>query len=74
MAKGGDILDMYGKNSSQPQVPSLKNGGANDTDMPTMGTVKTIPYDPPKGPMGINDPRTPGLHGTNHGSCGTQHK
>lgn len=61
-----DILDMYGSNSSQPQVPSATNGGRQDP--------KTIPYDPPKGPTGINDPKTPGLHGNNHGNCGTQHK
>lgn len=66
-----DILSMYGKDTSQPQVPSLKNGGPGDVDMPS---PKQIPYDPPQGPKGINDPKTPGIHGTNHGSCGTQHK
>lgn len=61
-----DILNMYGKDSSQPQVAGATNGGR----MPD----KAIPYDPPKGPSGINDPKTPGIHGSNHGNCGTQHK
>lgn len=30
--------------------------------------VKPMPYSPPKGPSGINDPKTPGIHGTNHGN------
>lgn len=29
-------------------------------------------YSPPVGPKGINDPQTPGLHGGNKGSNGTQ--
>lgn len=36
--------------------------------------VKPIPYSPPKGPSNINDPKGPGIHGTNHGTCGTQSK
>lgn len=32
--------------------------------------VKPLPYDPPKGPSNINDPKSPGIHGSNHG-CGT---
>lgn len=35
---------------------------------------KELDYKPPEGPKGINDPKTPGLHGTNHGNCGTQGK
>lgn len=61
-----DILSMYGKDTSQPQVASATNGGRMEP--------KTIPYSAPQGPKGINDPKTPGIHGTNHGSCGTQHK
>lgn len=34
--------------------------------------VKEIPYEAPQGPSGINNPQTPGLHGENHGNCGTQ--
>ena len=59
-----DILSEYGPDSSQPQVGSASNGGKI--------TPKDLPYDPPQGPKGINDGRTPGLHGTNHGNCGTQ--
>ena len=29
-------------------------------------------YQPPQGPSNINEPKTPGLHGENHGNCGTQ--
>lgn len=29
-------------------------------------------YQAPVGPKGINDPKTPGLHGSNHGNNGTQ--
>lgn len=29
-------------------------------------------YKPPEGPKNINDPKSPGLHGTNHGNCGSQ--
>jgi hypothetical protein len=36
--------------------------------------VKPIDYSPPQGPKNINDPKSPGLHGTNHGPCGTQGK
>lgn len=35
---------------------------------------KPMPCDPPKGPIGINNPQSPGLHGTNHGTNGTQQK
>lgn len=35
---------------------------------------KPTSYSPPQGPKSINDPKTPGLHGTNHGNCGTQGK
>lgn len=36
--------------------------------------VKPLPYSPPKGPQGINDPKEPGIHGSNLGNSGTQHK
>ena len=29
---------------------------------------KDPPYSPPVGPKSINDPQTPGIHGTNHGN------
>lgn len=34
---------------------------------------KPLPYDPPKGPTAQMQ-KGPGLHGTNHGCCGTQGK
>ena len=34
--------------------------------------VKPIEYSPPKGPTSINDPKTPGIHGTNHGNSVNQ--
>ena len=37
-------------------------------------TPKPIDYKPPVGPSNINDPKTPGLHGSNLGNCGTQRK
>lgn len=61
-----DILGMYGADSSQPQRAAATNGGKI--------TPKSPDYHPPTGPSGINDPKTPGLHGSNHGNCGTQGK
>ncbi len=58
-----DILSEYGEDSSQPQAARATNGGRQDP--------KPLPYSPPVGPSNINDPKTPGIHGTNHGnSCG----
>ncbi len=62
MAK--DILSEFGPEASSGDRAS--NGGEM---MP-----KPIPYSPPTGPSNINDSQTPGLHGTNHGCCGTQGK
>ena len=59
-----DILSEYGSDSSASQTPRATNGGQQ--------TPKPIPYSPPKGPSNIGDPKSPGLHGTNHGCCGTQ--
>lgn len=61
-----DILGGFGPNSSQPQAPVITNGGK----MP----VKDISYSPPVGPKGIDDAKSPGIHGTNHGCCVTQGK
>lgn len=61
-----DILSEYGSDSPQPQKPRSGGGG----HMP----VKEIPYSPPVGPSNINDPKSPGLHGSNHGNCGSQGK
>lgn len=58
MAK--DILRMYGPDSPSNQKPSATSGGCC---MPS-----PIPYDPPVGPKGIGDAKSPGLHGMNHGN------
>lgn len=52
-------VDHFG-GSSQPQASRATNGG----QMP----VSPIPYSPPQGPSCINDPKSPGIHGTNHGN------
>lgn len=62
-----DILSEYGKDSGAGNKPTATNGG-----MQTPRDVHN--YSPPVGPKSINDPKTPGLHGTNHGNCGTQAK
>jgi hypothetical protein len=59
-----DILSEYGRDSGAAQAPRATNGGK----MP----VSSIPYSPPKGPSNINDPQSPGLHGSNHGCYGSQ--
>lgn len=64
MAK--DILSDYGNDISHPQVPRATNGGQME--------VKPCSYSPPQGPSNINDPKTPGLHGDNHGNSVNQGK
>lgn len=61
-----DILSGFGKDIPHPQSPRATDGGKLE--------VKDLPYDNPVGPSNINDGRTPGLHGSNHGNCGTQGK
>ena len=62
-----DILSEYGKDVPHPTVAPATSGGCKE--------AKPIAnYKPPVGPKGINDSKTPGLHGTNHGVCGTQGK
>jgi hypothetical protein len=58
MAK--DILGGFGRDTSQPQVASATSGGVT--------FAKELPYSPPQGPKGIMDPKSPGLHGSNHGN------
>lgn len=61
-----EILGEYGKDTAQPQAAPARSGGVKE--------AKSLSYSPPKGPIGIGDPKTPGLHGSNIGTCGTQHK
>ena len=58
-----DILSDYGRDSGAGQKPRATNGGHC--------TPTPIPYDPPKGPSSQMQ-QGPGIHGTNHGQCGTQ--
>lgn len=55
-----DILNYYGPNSANVQKPSATCGGVCE--------AKELPYSPPVGPKNINDPKSPGLHGKNHGN------
>lgn len=65
MKPGRDILSEYGRDSGAGDKPRATNGGRVETR-----DVRN--YKPPVGPSNINDPKTPGIHGTNHGNCGTQ--
>lgn len=56
-----DILSGFGRDSSQPQAAPASNGGKM--------SPKDISYSPPVGPKSIGDPKSPGIHGTNHGNC-----
>ena len=60
-----DILSEYGSDSRTSQTARATNGGRIEP--------KPRPYDPPKGPTSQMQ-QGPGLHGTNHGNCGTQGK
>lgn len=55
-----DILSDYGPDSMMDQKPRATNGGEM--------MKKEMNYSPPVGPSNINDPKSPGLHGTNHGN------
>lgn len=55
-----DILSEYGRDIPKPQAPRATTGGVKE--------AKPIAnYKPPQGPTNINDPKSPGLHGANHG-------
>lgn len=65
MKEGRDILGGFGRDSGSPQQPRATNGGqvpCGDVHM----------YKHPVGPSNIGDPKSPGLHGSNKGNCGTQ--
>lgn len=61
-----DILSEFGPDSPADQMPRATGGGAM--------TPKKLPYSPPVGPSNINDSKSPGLHGTNHGFAVNQGK
>ena len=54
-----DILSEYGKDISKPQAPRATSGGVT--------SAKPLSYSPPQGPTNINDPKSPGIHGSQHG-------
>lgn len=54
-----DILGEFGPDSRSPQAARATCGGVKE--------AKPMPYSPPRGPSNINDPKGPGLHGSNHG-------
>jgi hypothetical protein len=60
-----EILSEYGRDSATPERPRATNGGQQ--------SPKELSYSPPKGPTSQMN-QGPGLHGTNHGYCGTQGK
>jgi len=60
-----DILSEYGPDSRSPQAPRASSGGVTQA-RDVMG------YSPPRGPTNVMDPKSPGLHGTNLGNCGSQ--
>jgi len=60
-----DILSEYGRDSGAPQRPPAGSGGVTQAR-------DVHNYSPPKGPSNINDPKSPGLHGHNCGTAGTQ--
>lgn len=59
-----DSIDDWGPGTTK-QAPRATNGGHYEP--------KPLAYDPPKGPT-AHMQQSPGLHGTNHGMCGTQGK
>jgi hypothetical protein len=59
-----DILREYGPDTNTHQKPRATSGGVKE--------AKPLPYSPPVGPSNIGDSKSPGLHGTNYGNCGTQ--
>lgn len=62
-----DILSYYGKDTPKTMASSAKSGGE-------MMTKDVMNYKPPIGPSNINDSKSPGIHGTNHGNCVMQGK
>lgn len=59
MKGGRDILSGFGPEHNSPQRPSASSGGVMQ--------AKPCDYKPPQGPIGINNPQSPGLHGQNYG-------
>lgn len=58
-----DILSAYGPDKASNQQPRATNGGKVQP--------KPLSYSPPVGPKGQSH-NSPGLGGSNKGTCGTQ--
>lgn len=58
-----DILRGFGPDSSNTQAPSAECGGILPGE-----EVDVMNYKAPVGPSNINDSKSPGIHGTNHGN------
>lgn len=55
-----DILSEYGPESPRHEKPRASSGGVKQAR-------DVHNYSPPQGPTNINDPKGPGLHGSNYG-------
>ena len=60
-----DILNEFGNESNQPSYSPQVRGGV-------MSGKDVMRYLPPVGPKGIKDPQSPGIHGANSGTDGSQ--
>lgn len=58
-----DTLSEYGRDTKQGGPAPATSGGAQ-----TPRDVRA--YQPPMGPIGIGNPKSPGLHGDNYGTSG----
>lgn len=58
-----EILGGFGPDTPKEQAPRRSGSGQVE--------CKPLRYDPPKGPTNQME-KGPGLHGANHGNCGTQ--
>lgn len=57
-----EILSDFGPDAHKPQEPRARSGGEK--------TARDVMnYSPPQGPSNINDAKSPGLHGDNHGTA-----
>lgn len=58
-----DILGGFGPNTPKTQAPTAECGGILPGE-----ECDVMNYRAPQGPKNIDDSKSPGLHGTNHGN------